>query len=69
MEHYEELLDIAQSRNFLEDDPRRLRPGEIDALPEVRPAKADPLDLDDEDREMVAELRVRIANVKGKKAK
>ncbi len=30
---------------------------------------ADPEDLDDEDREMLAEGRVRIANVKGKKAK
>ena len=69
LEHYEELLEQVQSSKYIEDDPRKLKPGEIDALPEVRPAKADPYDLADEDREMVAELRVRIANVKGKKAK
>lgn len=41
----------------------------VDILPEVRKARADPIDLNDEDREMIAEARVRIANVKGKKAK
>lgn len=29
----------------------------------------DPIDLNDEDKEMIAELKVRLANVKGKKAK
>lgn len=53
----------------MENDPRKLKNGEIDNLPEVRPARADPIDLDDEDKEMVAEARVRIANIKGKKAK
>ena len=38
-------------------------------MAEVRMARADPIDLDDVDREMVAEARVRLANVKGKKAK
>lgn len=38
-------------------------------MPEVRPALADPIDMDDEDKEMIAEVRVRIANVKGKKAR
>ncbi len=60
---------MAQGRQFLENDPRKLRPGEIDAIPEVRPAKADAIDMDDEDKEMIAEAKVRIANVKGKKAK
>lgn len=53
----------------MENDPRKLKNGEIDNLPEVRPARADPIDLDDEDKEMVAEAWVRIANIKGKKAK
>lgn len=67
--HFEKLLDEAQGREKLDNDPRKLRPGEIDPVPEVRPARADPIDLEDDDREMIAEARVRIANVKGKKAK
>ena len=35
----------------------------------MKPAIPDAVDLDDEDKEMLAEGRVRIANVKGKKAK
>lgn len=54
---------------MLDNDPRKKKPGDIDYQPEVRPAKADAIDLDDEDKEMVAEARVRIANIKGKKAK
>lgn len=69
IEHYERLLDMAQNREVGENDPRNLRPGEIDPTPEVRPARADPIDMDDDEREMIAEARVRIANVKGKKAK
>ena len=67
--HYEKLLDLAQGRENIENDPRKLRPGEIDPTPEVRPARADPIDMEDDDKEMIAEARVRIANVKGKKAK
>ena len=69
VEHYERLLDMAQGREMGEADPRKLRPGEIDPNPEVRPARADPIDMDDDEKEMIAEARVRIANVKGKKAK
>ena len=35
------------------EDPRRLRPGEIDPHPETRPAKADAVDFDDDQREML----------------
>lgn len=63
------MLDKAQNRNSLQNDPRKLKIGEIDNLPEVRPAKADPIDMDDEDKEMIAEAWVRIANIKGKKAR
>lgn len=69
LEHYDKLLDMAQGREMGENDPRRLRAGEIDPNPEVRPARADPIDMDDDEKEMIAEARVRIANVKGKKAK
>ncbi|EZG43159.1 myb-like DNA-binding domain protein [Gregarina niphandrodes] len=71
---YGELLDRAAGREDGQDvedpdDPRRLRPGEIDPNPETRPAKADAVDLDDDEKEMLAEARARLANTKGKKAK
>lgn len=83
LEHYEQLLDAAQQpeaaaaaaaggkptiRERLED-PRRLRPGEIDPLPEAKPARPDPQDMDEDEREMLSEARARMANTKGKKAK
>lgn len=45
------------------------RQSDGDYQPEIRLAMADPEDLEDEDKEMLAEGRVRISNVKGKKAK
>lgn len=69
-ERYERLLDEAQGREgFDETDPRRLRPGEIDPAPETKPAKADPVDMDDDEQAMLQEARARLANVRGKKAK
>ncbi|KAK1443252.1 cell division cycle 5-like protein [Babesia gibsoni] len=70
LEHYERLLDQAQGR--VEDDemdPRRLRPGEIDPAPETKPSRADAVDMDEDEKEMLAEARARLANTKGKKAK
>lgn len=69
-ERYEKLLDEAQGRDTLdENDPRKLRPGEIDPNPETRPAKADAVDMDDDEKQMLQEARARLANVRGKKAK
>ena len=51
------------------DDPRRLRAGEIDPNPEGRPARPDPVDMDEDEKEMLAEARARLANTRGKKAK
>ena len=51
------------------DDPRKLRPGEIDPNPESKPARPDPVDMDEDEKEMLAEARARLANTKGKKAK
>jgi pre-mRNA-splicing factor CDC5/CEF1 len=51
------------------DDPRRLRPGEIDPMPEIKPARPDPVDMDEDEKEMLSEARARLANTKGKKAK
>ena len=75
LEHYERLLDAAQQRSGdmeageIKDDPRKLRPGEIDPAPETKPARPDPIDMDEDEKEMLSEARARLANTKGKKAK
>eukprot|EP00842_Homolaphlyctis_polyrhiza_P001025 jgi/Hompol1/1923/HPOL_002844-RA len=51
------------------DDVRKLRPGEIDPDPETRPARPDPVDMDEDEKEMLSEARARLANTQGKKAK
>ena len=40
--------DKAQNRDETEDDPRKLKPGEIDPNPETKPAKPDPVDMDED---------------------
>ncbi|CAM9139302.1 unnamed protein product, partial [Heterosigma akashiwo] len=74
LEHYERLLDMAQVKAGQEGaqvtaDPRKLRPGEIDPHPETKPARPDPIDMDEDEKEMLAEARARLANTRGKKAK
>jgi len=72
LEHYERLLDQATRKDQdykPEDDPRRLRPGEIDPNPEGKPARPDPIDMDEDEKEMLSEARARLANTRGKKAK
>ncbi|XP_005097398.1 cell division cycle 5-like protein [Aplysia californica] len=70
LEHYEYLLDKAQNREQdTEDDPRKLKPGEIDPNPETKPARPDPVDMDEDELEMLSEARARLANTQGKKAK
>ena len=71
IEHYEQLLDRAQqvSGGDGTDDPRKLRPGEIDPAPEGKPARPDPIDMDEDEKEMLQEARARLANTQGKKAK
>jgi len=70
LEHYEFLLDKAQQKDLGEDDdPRKLKPGEIDPCPEAKPARPDPIDMDEDELEMLSEARARLANTQGKKAK
>ncbi|KAJ1409760.1 hypothetical protein B484DRAFT_336577 [Ochromonadaceae sp. CCMP2298] len=70
MEQYERLLDMAQeAQGEAAEDARRLRPGEIDPAPETKPARPDPIDMDEDEKEMLQEARARLANTKGKKAK
>ena len=52
-----------------ENDPRKLRPGEIDPNPETKPCRPDPVDMGEDEKEMLQECRARLANIKGKKAK
>lgn len=70
-EHYEYLLDKAQQKDqeIGDDDPRKLKPGEIDPNPETKPARPDPVDMDEDELEMLSEARARLANTQGKKAK
>ena len=77
-EHYEALLDQAAGGGGGkqdDDDPLRqqqqhqLRPGQIDAHPETKPARPDPIDMDEDEMEMLQEARARLANTMGKKAK
>eukprot|EP01069_Polyplicarium_translucidae_P009095 Polyplicarium_translucidae@DN3289_c0_g1_i2.p1 len=71
-EHYERLLDQAQGKDISVDDPndpRRIRPGEIDPHPETKPSRADAVDMADDEKEMLSEARARLANTRGKKAK
>ncbi|KAF8366135.1 cdc-5L [Pristionchus pacificus] len=74
LERYEQLLDEAQRKaEGLDDeaatDARKLKPGDIDPTPETKPARPDPIDMDDDELEMLSEARARLANTQGKKAK
>ncbi|KAF2030151.1 hypothetical protein EK21DRAFT_66239 [Setomelanomma holmii] len=85
LERYQKLLDEQEARESGDlglagpeggeaaapsaEDVRRLRPGEVDAYAESRPARPDAIDMDEEDKEMLSEARARLANVSGKKAK
>ncbi|GAA6032558.1 hypothetical protein JCM8097_004815 [Rhodosporidiobolus ruineniae] len=82
LERYQKLLDEAERAENDElglagvddagpsaDDVRRLRPGEVDPDPENRPARPDPIDMDEDEKEMLSEARARLANTQGKKAK
>lgn len=79
-EHYEKLLDEAAAggkgdgsgEDGVEGDLRRgqpLRVGQIDSHPESKPARPDPIDMDEDEIEMLQEARARLANTQGKKAK
>ena len=53
LERYEYLLDQAQAKEGEDggDDPRKLRPGEIDPNPETKPARPDPIDMDEDGKD------------------
>ena len=78
-EKYELLLDAAaqadggegkgDGEGGIDKQNRALRVGEIDTQPETKPARPDPIDMDEDEIEMLQEARARLANTQGKKAK
>jgi len=45
---------MAQSKDEMDpNDPRILRPGEIDPNPETKPSRPDPIDMDEDEKEML----------------
>jgi pre-mRNA-splicing factor CDC5/CEF1 len=81
LERYQKLLDEAEAREQGDIGfggpgeeasaplASKLRPGEIDPDPETRKALPDPVDMDEDEKEMLSEARARLANTQGKKAK
>ncbi|KAK4336848.1 hypothetical protein RND71_043397 [Anisodus tanguticus] len=69
LEHYNFLLDQAQKKDESIDELYKLKSGEIDPNPETKPARPDPIDMDEDEQEMLNEARARLANTQGKKAK
>ena len=64
LERYGARLDQAQRKEDggdIADDPRKLKPGEIDPNPETKPARPDPKDMDEDELEMLSEARARLA--------
>jgi pre-mRNA-splicing factor CDC5/CEF1 len=74
-EHYERLLDEAaggkegDTEDLRSQAQQTLRAGQIDSHPESKPARPDPIDMDEDEIEMLQEARARLANTQGKKAK
>jgi len=84
-ERYEQLLDEAANAAGGDGDlkmsgadgeegsasssSKKLRAGDIDPHPETKPARPDPIDMDEDEIEMLQEARARLANTQGKKAK
>lgn len=73
LERYQKLLDEAEAKENEElglagpggeagpsaDDVRRLRPGEIDPDPETKPARPDPIDMDEDGMSFTRRLGIR----------
>jgi len=57
------IRDKAQQKDqdLGEDDPRKLKPGEIDPNPETKPARPDPVDMDEDGKHSVAVLLLLLA--------
>jgi pre-mRNA-splicing factor CDC5/CEF1 len=74
LEHYEHLLEQVANTDTGDTGPslaelKQPREGERDAAPETRSSRPDPVDMEEDEKEMLAEARARLANTQGKKAK
>ena len=75
LDHYELLLEQATSHPTTDTtslsigELKEPKQGERDAAPESKPSRPDPVDMEDAEKEMLAEARARLANTQGKKAK
>lgn len=65
IEHYNKLLDAALATDESESSKAKV----LEPNPETKPARPDPIDMDDDEKEMLNEARARLANTRGKKAK
>lgn len=81
IEHYEHLIDNARQKAAAaasaDNDGIEVsvpaaplsRPSDGEVPPESKPARPDPVDMDEDELEMLTEARARLSNTKGKKAK
>ncbi|EGW30965.1 uncharacterized protein SPAPADRAFT_68188 [Spathaspora passalidarum NRRL Y-27907] len=83
VERYQKLIDEAAGITHDDDDEEQFKltgpsiesapavgqAGDLNINPESKPARPDEEDLGDEEREMLAEAKARLANTQGKKAK
>ncbi|KAL5717715.1 Cell cycle serine/threonine-protein kinase cdc5/MSD2 [Ranunculus cassubicifolius] len=69
IQRYNKLLDSVHENLDLDDDLGKFRVGEIDPNMESRPARKDPVDMEEDEKDMLREVVARVANTKGKKAK
>lgn len=73
LEHYEKLLDAScakdETMNLVMTHKNCDLIGEIDQNPESKPARPDPVDMDEDEKEMFSEARTWLASTRGKKAK
>jgi len=71
LERYSQLLDGAAGAYDADEQGAGIdvRLGEVDPNPEGKPARPDPVDMDEDEKEMLSEAKARLANTRGKKAK
>ena len=65
LERYQKLLDEAELGDEAgpsSDDVRKLRPGEIDPDPESKPARPDPVDMDEDGSASIELIRSLFTN-------
>jgi pre-mRNA-splicing factor CDC5/CEF1 len=72
LERYQKLLDEAEALDGESapsaDDVRKLRPGEMDPDPETKPARPDPIDMDEDGIYSKKLMSIRKGNVIGSKS-